>query len=149
METKFNLQICTSKAQSEALLKLGLKKETADCCWVHQINFEDELVWSAKMGTYTQQDAEIAFFDYIPAWSLHRMLRMLPKYVQIETYECGRKYIAALDLELDAYLNVIYKEGVEEPCHDQYFYTNDAYESVCRAFEWLIKEGYFNKEYLV
>ena len=86
--------------------------------------------------------------QHIPAWSLHRMLRMLPKYVQIETYECGRKYIAALDLELDAYLNVIYKEGVEEPCHDQCFYTNDAYESVCRAFEWLIKEGYFNKEYL-
>ena len=73
---------------------------------------------------------------------------MLPNYVQIVTYEYGRKYIAALDLELDAHLNVIYKEGVEEPCFDQYFYINNAYESVCRAIEWLIKEGYFPKEYL-
>ena len=30
METKFNSQICTSREQSERLLKLGLKKETAD-----------------------------------------------------------------------------------------------------------------------
>ena len=28
---KFNSQICTSREQSERLLALGLKKETADC----------------------------------------------------------------------------------------------------------------------
>lgn len=33
METnlKFNSQICTTKDQSERLLALGLKRETADC----------------------------------------------------------------------------------------------------------------------
>lgn len=31
---KFNSQICTSRAQSERLLALGLKKETADMCSV-------------------------------------------------------------------------------------------------------------------
>ena len=33
METKFNFnsQICTTREQSERLLALGLKKETADC----------------------------------------------------------------------------------------------------------------------
>ena len=122
---KFNSQICTTREQSERLLDLGVKEETADFP-----------VWGTEKLLYM-------------GWSLHRLLSMLPSYVQIETYEYGRKYIAALDLELDSHLNVIYKEGVEEPCYDQYFYTNDVYESVCRAIEWLIKEGYFNKEYLV
>ncbi len=30
---KFNSQICTTREQSERLLALGLKRETADCCW--------------------------------------------------------------------------------------------------------------------
>lgn len=135
---KFNSQICTTREQSERLLSLGLKKETADMYWTNP--FGD---WIAIVGEGKLDE------DNIPAWSLHRILSMLPSYVQIEAYEYGRKYIAALDLELDSQLNVIYKEGVEEPCYDQYFYANDAYESVCRAIEWLIKEGYFNKEYLV
>ena len=31
MEMKFNSQICTTREQSERLIALGLKKETADC----------------------------------------------------------------------------------------------------------------------
>ena len=143
METKFNSQICTTKEQSERLLALGLKKETADMFWW------DNGYCSCTVISRPAEKEDGEYGKVIPAWSLHRMLSMLPSYVQIETYEYGRKYIAALDLELDSHLNVIYKEGVEEPCYDQYFYTNDAYESVCRAIEWLIKEGYFNKEYLV
>ena len=135
---KFNSQICSSIEQSRRLLELGLKKETADM--VHQsIGTTPFNVWSKT---------EIKD-DFFPAWSLHRMLSMLPSYMQIEAYEYGRKYIVALDLELDSHLNVIYKEGVEDPCYDQYFFINDAYESVCGAIEWLIKEGYFPKEYLV
>ena len=35
METKFNFksQVCTDRFQSERLLALGLKKETADMCY--------------------------------------------------------------------------------------------------------------------
>ena len=45
METKFNFksQICTSKSQSETLLRLGLKKETADMCWTEM---------AARRGTF-------------------------------------------------------------------------------------------------
>lgn len=32
----FNSQICTTKEQSERLLALGLKKETADCYYYAQ-----------------------------------------------------------------------------------------------------------------
>ena len=137
---KFNSAICTSRSQSERLLALGLKKETADMHWAYH---------SVTATRYIVAHPCDGVGECIPAWSLHRLLCMLPNYVQIVTYEYGRKYIAALDLELDAHLNVIYKEGVEEPCYDQYFFINDAYESVCRAIEWLIKEGYFSKGYLV
>ena len=144
METKFNFnsQVCSSRSQSERLLELGLKKETADM-WYPR--FAPSFPIPLTEDDYVH---ELNNDGDVPAWSLHRLLSMLPSYVQIETHEYGRKYIAALDLELDSHLNVIYKEGVEEPCYDKYFYTNDAYESVCRAIEWLIKEGYFNKEYL-
>ena len=32
-EFNFNSQVCTDKVQSERLVALGLKKETADMCW--------------------------------------------------------------------------------------------------------------------
>ena len=37
MDTKFNFKssICTSREQSGRLLALGLKKETADCCYYY------------------------------------------------------------------------------------------------------------------
>ena len=37
METKFNFKssVCSSREQSDRLLALGLKKETADMVWTH------------------------------------------------------------------------------------------------------------------
>ena len=68
METKFNFksQICTSKVQSERLLALGLKKETADMGYVLLNNGECAL--GISKGAYSLD---------IPAWSLHRLLAML------------------------------------------------------------------------
>ena len=85
----------------------------------------------------------------LPAWSLHRLLSMLPRYVRKEYIDFGRKYIAALDLIIDEDLCIGYKEGVDEPCYDKIFYAKDIYSSLCDCIEWLIKQGYFNKEYLV
>ena len=146
METKFNFksQPCTSREQSERLLALGLKKETADMCWT-------------KVGTksrtfYVPELAPINMVSWrhTPAWSLHRLWCLLPRYITIVThYEYGRKYKAELDLTMDSYQNVCYLEGVDEPCYYMSFFANDAYESICKAIEWLIKEGYFIKEYLV
>ena len=76
METKFNSQVCTSKVQSERLLALGLKKETADCYWFY-CDIAKE--WKCTILSSTQ-----VFKDYptmiIPAWSLDR-LKKLYKYV--------------------------------------------------------------------
>lgn len=75
---KFNSQICTTREQSERLLSLGLKKETADMCSVV------DLV-SDNGKTIEEVDTIFSFtpddWDYgrpiTPRWSLHRLLAML------------------------------------------------------------------------
>ena len=62
---KFNSQICTTREQSERLLSLGLKKETADCCYYY---YDGEyLIAFAEDAKYPSD---------IPAWSLHRLIEM-------------------------------------------------------------------------
>lgn len=56
---EFESQICTSKEQSERLLALGLRKETAD------MYIFDVEVYIGKPN-----------IDDIPAWSLHRLIEI-------------------------------------------------------------------------
>lgn len=65
---KFNSQICTTKEQSERLLALGLKEETADMMYCKTTS--GELI-TAKDDDYLEH------LD-IPAWSLHSLLSLLP-----------------------------------------------------------------------
>ena len=77
METKFNSQICTTREQSERLLALGLKKETADM---------------ALHFSCMDMDGNAFYIPYtighqcngIPAWSLHRLCDMMPKNIAID-----------------------------------------------------------------
>lgn len=82
METKFdfNSQVCTSKVQSERLLALGLKKETADMHWY----YTGELFgWQCSCQAYIEavqdpfriEDSKNGYI--LPAWSLHRLLRLI------------------------------------------------------------------------
>ena len=133
MEIKFNFksQICTSREQSERLLALGLKKETADCGIYYS-----ELAGCDRMFAKIEYEFEA---DEIPAWSLHRLLSLLPQSVKI-----GKNYYA---------LAIIQNEFVRliDDIGDIYIYfdRDGIYESLLLCIEWLIKEGYFNKEYLV
>ena len=70
METKFNFksQICTSREQSERLLALGLKKETADMC---HIPFRSKV--DGETLEYTEH-CSLPHGKDIPAWSLHRLM---------------------------------------------------------------------------
>lgn len=66
----FRSQICTSREQSERLLALGLKKETADI--VHYFSQSLAQDWTI----ITLADGETARYIQgleIPAWSLHRL----------------------------------------------------------------------------
>ena len=133
METKFNFnsQVCTSKIQSERLLALGLKKETADMYWWQETNEYQELNgrWHCQLiSKYTKEH-----FDYLdktfgvdlvgdiddgvflPAWSLHRLLCL---------YNCH-------------YLEFMGEEEIAS-----------AYDVVIEAIESAITGGYFNEKYL-
>ena len=68
METKFNSQICTTKEQSERLLALGLKKETADMFWW------DNGYCSCTVISRPAEKEDGEYGKVIPAWSLHRLL---------------------------------------------------------------------------
>ena len=137
METKFNFksQICTTREQSERLLSLGLKKETADC-YLFEYNKEKckviaeswlDLVADEK---YYSQYKDVCF----PAWSLHRLIEICGKdRLPISFHKKGKVKIR---------VNHIY------PTHDGRSGYN-YYDSIIDCIEWLIKEGYFNKEYLV
>jgi hypothetical protein len=74
METNFNFnsQVCTSKVQSERLLALGLKKETADMVWTHA--YYSTWAATAKENPLYFHEADE---DTIPAWSLHRLIEMI------------------------------------------------------------------------
>ena len=116
---KFNSQICTTREQSERLLALGLKKETADMMWwSHTVDWcgiinETERQWHLGIGYAEPLDARM---ERIPAWSLHRLIEMV-------AHTQYPYYVISKELPI--------------------------YDALCERIEWLIKEGYFNKEYLV
>ena len=132
-EFNFNSQICTDKNQSERLLALGLKKETADM--FIGINWGNELAYDNNGGYTGNLDTTF------PAWSLHRLIELCSQQICIGK----RKYFHTLHLINNEYVAYIDDIGDAYQYHDE----RDLYNSLIRCIEWLIKEGYFNKEYLV
>ena len=139
MGTKFNFksQICTDKIQSERLLALGLKKETADMWYPH----------FAKTYPIPLVN-EVLTTDDTPAWSLGRLLEMLPNPIPISENLPTFNHYAFLNLSAES---VVY-------CWEDYdgadralvgFTGNGFFAAVVDATEWLIKEGCFNKKYLI
>ena len=76
---EFQSQICTTKEQSERLLALGLKKETADMVHYKSASMKE---WGVLATPFTKECVECK--SYYPAWSLHRLLEML----YADTGEC-------------------------------------------------------------
>ena len=122
METKFNFksQVCTDRFQSERLLALGLKKETADCTLFRRSKNAE---WEISTDSYNDWVKEIlplevgyTHEDIIPAWSLHRLIEMRLAHDPFAVFQLNN--------------------------------TEDAFEKVISHIEHGIKEGYFNKEYM-
>ena len=118
MKTKLNFksQICTSREQSERLLALGLKKETADCT-LRKVSSKVYVIEAMPFCEYVDGIAEDYIGDsYIPAWSLHRLIEL-------------------------AYGN--WKEDIAP------IYLGNSYDMLIGRIEFQVKQGKFNKEYLV
>ena len=71
---EFKSQICTTKEQSERLLKLGLKKETADMLHYKSASMKE---WGVLATPFTAECKHCKC--YFPAWSLHRLMEIAYK----------------------------------------------------------------------
>jgi hypothetical protein len=101
--------------QSNRLLKLGVKPETADMLHYKSASMK---IWGVLATPYTEELKGSEKY-YFPAWSLHRLIAMLP----------DRK-MAWLTAYCDS-----------KDC-------SNIYNEVISLIEWMIKNGHFNKEYL-
>ena len=140
METKFNFksQICTNKNLSELLLALGLKKETADCAL---------LPLTDKVTSVLVKPSTKDIKNTIPAWSLGRLLEMLPSLIPISEDLPTFHHYAYLDLsKVSAHYYWEDYNGAERALAS--FCGNGFFAAVVDATEWLIKGGNFPKEYL-
>ena len=143
METKFNFksQVCTSREQSKRLLALGLKKETAD---MHRFYTGKIHGWQCSVQCY--QDAIAEPFrkedatngNIQPAWSLGRLVEMMPNLIH------NKRILAYLTIKND---RVLY-DTIKNETYSAFTNNNGLFAAVVDAVEWLIKEGYFPKEYL-
>ena len=139
METKFNFnsKVATNRSQSERLLALGLRKETADMA----IEPDTESTYEAYYYSAYPPSRR-----GIPAWSLGRLVEdLMPQTV---TYRLNDYH---LSLNLGEGMIGYFPPRMSARTRAlEYFYGNDTILDDCiSCIEWLIKEGCFNKEYLV
>ena len=139
METKFNFnsQICTTREQSERLLALGLKKETADMSWSYVCISPTPEWMLVPLPIQGHTDTEI------PAWSLHRLIEMMPTHISQGDFQFYRTIKPHSILYLPVNMESMWSIG------RVVVNTNNYYDGIIEMYEWLIKEGYLNKEYLV
>lgn len=78
---ELNSQICTTRVQSERLLALGLKKETADMYyfWVGGNEYRLKVDVDNNPLKYNMDRT------FIPAWPLDRLLKMIPEWISYPT----------------------------------------------------------------
>lgn len=135
---EFKSQIATTREQSEQLLALGLKPETADmylekCMlpeagnyYLHSLtrDIDPEHWFAARMNR-----------DIIPAWSLSRLLEMMPLFF--------RKVI---HIQIMPPVVSYWDAGLRE--FARVYDSSDIFENIISMIAWLISNGYFNTEYL-
>ena len=128
---EFTSQICTTKEQSERLLALGLKKETADCiqCEVRTLSRDNPIQWHLLPEYIDKYDEK-----HIPAWSLHRLMEMCPLISNPPRF-----------LAITSFKTVYVKMNNKM---DMCYAGKGTYNNLIDCIEWLIQERYFNKEYL-
>lgn len=127
-ELKFNSQVCTTKEQSQRLLELGLKPETADMSltvvcgaeiaqWVGELNN----LGNIKVNGIGVPNEEV---ENIPAWSLHRLIEL-----------------GGFNVECKGIFWRVTGTYFSESC-------DKIYDTIIDSIEALITEDLFNKEYL-
>ncbi len=126
METKFISQICTTREQSERLLKLGLKKETADMVLVPSSRHDGSDVIRVRKSYLMEEDA-------IPAWSMHRLIALIPRTIKDM-------------LALCVYNNAVIYDGLGYV--KEFKASESLYDNLIDCIAWLIDYEYMYNDYL-
>lgn len=168
---KFNSQICTTRKQSERLLSLGLKQETADMVWHRTTHCAELLRWElnphapilksntrlniGKLNAFGVKNAEgkemtgEELFDKlwgkdVPAWSLHRLIEMMPETIRDIIVE--NNYYPPRWLGFAKNNVALYDD--DDSSTVQCWSSGNLYDDVIDCIEFLIDGEYFNKECL-
>lgn len=139
---EFKSQIATTREQSEKLLAMGLKPESADMYLKYDGNsyfITYSLTAKDKLVPYTLKEKDI------PAWSLSRLLELLP--VKVPDPKIGfEPHHPELIIHEKGYNISIRRYAAD--CLVGTHIEDNPIECCVSIIEWLIKKKSFNKEYL-
>ena len=148
---EFKTQIATTIEQSKKLLELGIKPETADMTHHYQGSVDyyelKDIAFTKVMhlreltnkNPILGRSGDDLYAKDMPAWSLHRLMAMMPLDVIPEggfdnCFTLIKNYPKGYSIEYDGF---------------SYYHKENIYDTLIEGIEHLINEGYFNKEYLV
>ena len=148
---EFYTQICTTKEQSERLLALGLKKDTADMFlfktydlpqypFDYTFNQDPSSLVNTRYVPCLKEDIPFVQADCVPAWSLHRMIALCPEYISVDDY-ADTNYYLTIDTN-----KVIYQNDYQKWL--RFFDEGNVYDRMVNMIEWLMQEKYFNQDFL-
>lgn len=139
---KFNSQICTTMEQSKRLLALGVKADTADMMWSAITRLRGrmlyDLMWTIS-PYYNPHKSSILRDDedqeFIPAWSLSRLLVLMPKSVPSSVE--GVAAVFGINKRHDGGYVAGYPFATEA--------EGNVFDAIIRIVEWLVNEGYWEE----
>ena len=134
---EFKSQIVTTKEQSNILLSFGLNKVTADCV-ITSLGSKDRLIHTGEPITLIEGFKSTRIPCY-PAWSLDRLLEMIPDVITVEDAEYNFVMLNKISFQ---YENIDLNKVIAS------FNDESLYESIIECIIWLIKTGLFNKKFL-
>ena len=122
-------EMATSREQSAVLESIGLKPETADMHWWNKTAGIKGLPeqWELEMGPPIYEGIDM------PAWSLNRLLKMIPKSIN--------GYDFSLTHESASYQRTWIGNNL---CS----HTGEPFESCISMIEWFIRYNHMNEDLL-
>lgn len=164
-------QICTNKEQSSRLLEAGVRPETADMVLLYVDDESNIAPWedirkdekgkffyNVYGETYTltetillrdSQYYDRSYQDDCPAWSLSKLIDMMPKSYQ-DDIDGMVYYLSGNFVEL-MYASDWIEDGEGDNTYNcaKSFDKENLMDNMVDAIEWLIREGHLNKKFLI
>lgn len=136
----------TTIEQSKKLVELGLDPNTCDGVYAATVkdwegkeikNPKYRFYVGSKLGKFIVQNFEE--IDEIPAWSFGNLLELLPMAIRCDNI--------VYDLTYNFRSNTIsYREKFGPDTLIEFFTDPDPYENIIVCFNWLVNNGFINKE---